>query len=280
MKKIAEGKTKIIWSIPGVEDKVIIENKPFLTAGDGVKRDFLEEKEIYATKTTCNCFLLLKTKRIPTHFIEKIDEKRFKAIKLQMIPIELVARRIATGSYLKRHPEVKEGEVFKDLVVEFFLKDDARHDPLMIWNKNSNNFELYDTKKPLKEGYIGKLFSDNLLIPKSLEEVNYLITLTKKVFIILEKAWRNENVTLVDLKIECGKDKNGVIRVGDVIDNDSWRIWLGGDKSQMKDKQVYRDLKKMTPEARENLKRNYAWVAEKTEKFLGQSPKNQNKKVA
>ena len=89
-----------------MEDKVIIENKLFLTAGDGVKRDFLEEKGIYATKTTCNCFLLLKTKRISTHFIEKIDEKRFKAIKLQMIPIEF-------EKFLGQSPKTKRKKLHK-----------------------------------------------------------------------------------------------------------------------------------------------------------------------
>lgn len=264
MKKLKEGKTKIIWEIS--ETEVLIENKPVLTAGNGLKRDVLEDKDIFATTTTCNCFRLLNKKGIPTHFIEQVDERRFKAYKVQMIPIELVARRIATGSYLKRYPRVKEGTVFKEVIVEFFLKDDARHDPLMIWNEKKSCFELYDAKKPLTEGYLEDLSPDYPLVPKTSEEVQYLTELTKKVFLILEEAWAKQNVTLVDLKIECG-NVAGQIVIADVIDNDSWRIWPGGIKAQMKDKQVYRDLAKMTPKAREILRENYAWVAEATKKF-------------
>ncbi|MEK7634313.1 MAG: phosphoribosylaminoimidazolesuccinocarboxamide synthase, partial [Patescibacteria group bacterium] len=58
------------------------------------------------------------------------------------------------------------------------------------------------------------------------------------------------------------------IVVADVIDNDSWRIWPKGDKSQMLDKQIYRDASEMTDEARDILKRNYAQVAEMTGRFL------------
>ena len=194
-----------------------------------------------------------------------------------MIPIELVARRIAYGSYLKRHPGVKEGTRFERLRLEMFLKDDARHDPLMVWNEDaldpgSRNafgaFFLYDAKKPKKQGLIGgPLPRDGFpLVPETHTEVKKLLQLTSRTFRVLEKAWDEQGVDLVDLKIECGYGPDGMLIVGDVIDNDSWRIWPDGDKSQMKDKQVYRDA----PDAAKvmaDLKNNYQWVAEATSRF-------------
>lgn len=265
-KIIAEGKTKIIWSIQGVSDEVLIESKDQITAGDGVKRDIIESKGILSNKTTCNCFRLLNLKGVPTHFIKEINERIFRAYFLSMIPTEFVIRRIATGSYLKRNLEIMEGTIFEQLVTEFFLKDDARHDPMMIWNDRKQHFELYDAKLPIKYGYLGKLESSE--IPKTLKEVEQLRDISVRVFLILEEAWEKLNVSLVDLKIECGYDASGKILVGDVIDNDSWRIWPGGDKTQMKDKQVYRDLKSTTPEALNAIKKNYVWVAEATSKFI------------
>ncbi len=269
--KLTEGKTKIIWRTDD-PNKVIIENKSILTKGDGAVSLVLENKDVYSTETTSNCFLLLNKKGILTHFIKRFDKNSFVAFLLKMIPIEIVIRRIAFGSILKRNPTLKEGTFFEDLIVEFFLKNDPLHDPIMIWNEEKQCFELFDAKKPISsESYLGEISSKNIpLLPKNKEEVEKIFNIAKNVFLILEKAWRMLNVTLVDLKIECGyfPERRDLIVVGDVIDNDSKRIWEKGDKKLMKDKQVFRDLTEITEENKRKILENYAWVANQTKKFL------------
>lgn len=188
--KIADGKTKIIWSIPGTNE-VLIESKDDITAGDGVKHDILKNKGAVSTETTSNCFRLLHAAGVKTHFIEQMDERTFRARRVQMIPIELVARRIATGSLLKREPSVEEGTIFETLVLEFFYKDDALHDPLMVWNTKKGCFQLHDAKRPVEEGYLSDLPQDVIMTPSgpiNAQLRQRLQRIAHEVFVILEKT--------------------------------------------------------------------------------------------
>lgn len=90
----------------------------------------------------------------------------------------------------------------------------------------------------------------------------------QKLFGVLETAWSKLDVTLVDLKIEFGRDTAGNLLVADVIDNDSWRLWPDGDKNRMLDKQVYRNLQKVTQEDLQGVADRYALVADLTGKLL------------
>lgn len=232
---LCEGKTKKIWRYPATTADVLVESKDDVTAGDGIRREQFEGKGAYSNYTAIKCFELLTAHGIPNHFIDRVNDRAFHARELRMIPIEVVTRRIATGSYLKRHLDVEEGERFDPPVVEFFDKNDARHDPLIIYDFVSRCILLFDAKKPLAEGLLEELPM------ASRGEVLFFtercIELAERTFSVLEKAWADQDVTLVDLKIECGHDvTSGKIVVGDVITNDEWRIWPGGEKKRQLDK--------------------------------------------
>jgi len=244
-RKLAEGKTKIIYEHPEKQDLVYIVHKDGLSAGDGARRNTLPGKGALACRTTSNVFYLLEEEGIATHYVGMVGDNINIVSRCSMIPLEVVMRRIAAGSYIRRNPEVAEGTRFDPTLVEFFFKDDARHDPLVT------EAEILD---------MGVATQDEI---EAMREVG------RRVFVILEGAWAALDVALVDCKIEFGRAADdGRLLVADVIDNDSWRIWPGGDKDRMLDKQVYRNMPEVTDERLADLLQKYAQVAELTDKFV------------
>uniref|UniRef100_A0AC34GR09 PurE domain-containing protein n=1 Tax=Panagrolaimus sp. ES5 TaxID=591445 RepID=A0AC34GR09_9BILA len=262
-KLLAEGKTKQIFSHPADDENgaklVLVRSRDTLTAFNAKRKDEVEGKAEYATKTTINVFKYLNELGCPTHFIrEGENDTEFIAQDCAMIPIEWVARRIATGSYLKRNPGVPEGFVFKPLKIETFFKDDENDDPQ--WSDE----QLLSAKFEFNKRKLTKV------------EISWMKRLTDAIFCVLEKAWRNVGCALVDMKVEFGVTSLGQIVLADVIDNDSWRVWPGGDKRLQLDKQFYRDLKEVTSDALAELKKNYEKVSELTKEFI---PKSRNSRL-
>jgi phosphoribosylaminoimidazole-succinocarboxamide synthase len=241
--KLAEGKTKIIYVHPHDPTLALMRHKDSISAGDGARRNVIEGKGALSGRTTANVFALLNRHGIATHFVDSPAPTEMVVRRCEMIPLEVVMRRLATGSYLRRHPEVAEGTRFDPPLVEFFLKDDARHDPQI------------SPEEIVTQGIATSA------------EVEHCIAEGRRVFQTLESAWAEQDVTLVDLKIEFGRDANGALLVADVIDNDSWRIWPGGEKSRMLDKQVYRNMQEVTGAGLEAVRQRYEIVAEMTERW-------------
>ena len=242
--KLAEGKTKVIYAFPGKDHLVYMLHKDGITAGDGARRNELPGKGILACRTNSNVFYLLELEGIRTHYIGMVAPNINLVNRCTMVPLEVVMRRIATGSYLKRVLGSSEGDRFDPVLVETFLKDDARHDPQVT------DAEIQD---------LGLATAD---------EIAFMHETGRRVFEILEREWAAQDVTLVDCKIEFGRDQNGRLMVADVIDNDSWRIWPGGDKNKMLDKQIYRNMPEVTDERLRELLIKYQQVADLTDQFV------------
>ncbi|XP_005105196.1 multifunctional protein ADE2 [Aplysia californica] len=246
--KVIEGKTKIVYDLVDHPGKVLVESKDRITAGDGARANDMEGKAKISTATATSIFQLLNNAGIKTHFIQPEGERSFVAYKCHMIPIEWVTRRIATGSFLKRNVGVPEGYRFNPPKLETFFKDDENHDPQ--WS--------FEQCLAYGKSFGGVLIGRN--------ELQIMEKMTVTIFEILEKAWASLDCSLVDMKIEFGvKDGTDEIILGDIIDSDSWRLWPSGDKRLMKDKQVYRNLKEVTAESLDMVKRNFEWVAERVQ---------------
>ncbi|XP_058154045.1 bifunctional phosphoribosylaminoimidazole carboxylase/phosphoribosylaminoimidazole succinocarboxamide synthetase isoform X5 [Dasypus novemcinctus] len=250
-KKLYEGKTKEIYELLDSPGKVLLQSKDQITAGNAARKDQLEGKAAISNKITSCVFQLLQEAGIKTAFTRKCGETAFIAPRCEMIPIEWVCRRIATGSFLKRNPGVKEGYKFYPPKVEMFFKDDANNDPQ--WSE--------------EQLIAAKFCFAGLVIGQT--EVDIMSHATQAIFEILEKSWLSQNCALVDMKIEFGVNiTSKEIVLADVIDNDSWRLWPSGDRSQQKDKQLYRDLKEVTPEGLQMVKKNFEWVADRIQLLL------------
>jgi phosphoribosylaminoimidazole-succinocarboxamide synthase len=243
--EIARGKTKVLYENPGQPHQLVVAQTDSISAGDGARRNEIAGKGRLAAQTTARVFRLLNLCGLPTHYLtggEDDDSNEMVVRRANMIPLEVVTRGVAAGSFAKRNPGVQRGTLLVPRVIEFFLKDDAQHDPMI---------------------------SPDQIVARSIaapQEIGIMTELARLTFDILSHAWRKRDVLLVDLKIEFGRlaggENQGQLVIADVIDNDSWRIWPQGREELMLDKQMYRNLQTVDEAALEEVKRAYERVAD------------------
>ncbi len=243
--EIARGKTKVLYENPGQPHQLVVAQMDNISAGDGARRHQIAGKGRLAAQTTARVFRLLNLCGLPTHYLnggEDDDDNEMVVRRANMIPLEVVTRGVAAGSFVKRNPSVARGALLVPRVIEFFFKDDAAHDPMITPDQ---------------------IVARGLATP---QEVGIMTELARLTFDILSHAWRKRDVLLVDLKIEFGRlaggEAQGQLVIADVIDNDSWRIWPQGREELMLDKQIYRNFAAVDDEALENVKRAYERVAD------------------
>ncbi len=274
-KVVAEGKTKRV-RLTGSPHEVVLESVDALTSGDAANRAEIPEIAKYKTSQTVRVFRLLNKVGIPNAFIRQEGAREIRCHYCDMIPLELVIRRYAWGSSLKRQPELvisdTEARRFDTPSWEFFHKNSvvlppSVHAPALIpegearkrflgedgWPPNvftdplielGDRWRLYPAKEPSAAAPV-LMEIEPLLSPPEVDTV--VTSLMLPTFEALEKAWSTIRIeqgpiVLVDLKIEVGRRRSdGELVVADVIDNDSWRIWPGGDPRNQLDKQSFRD---------------------------------------
>ena len=267
---VIEGKTKKIYRIVGEGDLVTVMSKDDITAGDGAKHDIIPDKGRLATKTTCNVFRLLKACGLPVAFQQQDSPTSFIAPNCTMLPYEVVVRREAHGSYLKRSPHLAKGQLFPKLLVEFFLKTKDKNwkgkpliadDPLMSYEDGDTKIKLYNPARPIlgQEPFLVLDAKDVFSRDAEWKIFPDMRRIARHAFLVLEKAWALQGGRLVDFKVEFGFDGKGNLLLADVIDNDSWRVLENGAYI---DKQVYRD-----GGALDDVAAKYRQVADITDQF-------------
>ncbi len=214
-KLLYEGKAKKIW-LTDDKNLLISEFKDDLTAGNGVKKSSEEGKGALNNKISTVLFKLLNSKGIPTHFIEQLDDNHMLHKKTDVIKIEVIVRNIATGS-LSRNLGIEDGKELPFTLVEFDYKND----------------ELGDPKLNDQHCIILELVRDS-------DELDYIRYMARKINRILREFYAKKDLTLVDFKLEFGRDIDDNIILIDELSPDNFRLWDSKSGEKM-DKDRFRE---------------------------------------
>lgn len=192
------GKAKTVYTTDD-PDKLILLFRNDTSAFDGEKIEKLDRKGM--VNNYFNAFIMqaLEKAGIPTHFESVLSDQEAVVKKLDMIPVECVVRNIAAGSIVRRLG-VQDGMELNPPTFEFFLKNDALHDPMI------NDYHIESFKWATKD------------------EVAKMKELTFKVNDVLKKLFLDAGMLLVDYKLEFGRYKGG-LRLGDEFSPDGCRLW-------------------------------------------------------
>ena len=208
-----EGKAKQVFATDNA-GVVMVHYKDDATAGDGAKKGTIQDKGVVNNILSNALMQKIEKKGIPTHFIEQINERDTFVKKVDIIPLEVIIRNIAAGSFSRRMG-VSEGTELKCPILEFSYKDDDLHDPLI------NHYYA---------------LALDIATQDEIDKItDYAFKINDNLSAILDKA----NIILVDFKLEFGKTSDGDIILADEISPDTCRFW---DKSTRKslDKDLFR----------------------------------------
>ena len=211
--KIYEGKAKILYKAEDPQH-IIQYFKDDATAFNNIKKDNIRGKGLLNNLISEHIMLCLKKNNINTHFIKRLDERNQLVEKLTIIPLEVIVRNQAAGSICKRLA-ITEGKKFNNPIIEFCYKDDSLNDPL-INDDHIINMQILEQS-----------------------EIDYIKEVTLQINKILIAEFQAINISLIDFKIEFGKNQHGKIILGDEISPDSCRLWDIDSKEKM-DKDRFR----------------------------------------
>ncbi|MCM3693336.1 phosphoribosylaminoimidazolesuccinocarboxamide synthase [Neobacillus niacini] len=215
-----EGKAKRIFRTDD-EQTVLIEYKDSATAFNGQKKADITGKGRLNNEITSLLFLKLNENGIPSHFVKRISETEQLVKRVNIIPLEVVVRNVAAGSFSKRLG-IEEGKALTKPLVEFYLKNDDLGDPILTTD------HIYELNIATKE------------------ELTILKEKALKINTVLSSFFAELGINLIDFKLEFGKDHEGQILLADEISPDTCRLWDKKTNEKL-DKDVFRrDLGSLT----------------------------------
>lgn len=197
--ELYRGKAKTVFATDDPE-RLILEFRNDTSAFDGERIEQLDRKGMVNNKFNNFIMAKLESAGIPTQLDKVLSDNESLVKKLKMIPVECVVRNISAGS-LCRRLGVEEGMDLTPPTFEFFLKNDALHDPMI----NESHIMTF-----------GWATAEQL---ERMKELTYLVNST------LQAMFDDAGLLLVDSKLEFGVDADGEVILGDEFTPDGCRLW-------------------------------------------------------
>lgn len=212
LEQLYEGKAKKVFKTD-VEDYLIVSYKDDATAFNGLKKGTISGKGEINNLMSNQLFQYLEKNGISTHFVETIDERDTVVKSVDIVPLEVIVRNVAAGSFSKRLG-VEEGLEFEQPTVEFSYKNDDLGDPLI-----NDSFAI-------------------ALKLASQDEIDKIKEMALKINDLLKAYFIERNIKLIDFKLEFGRFHGNII-LADEISPDTCRLW-DKDTNQKLDKDRFR----------------------------------------
>ena len=209
--EILKGKVKTVFATSH-PDKILIQYENRVTAGNGKKELVVEGKGKVCLNISALLFQELEKNGISTHYLDTFPERIMSCKRVDIIPIEVVVRNIAAGSIV-RETTIEEGRIINWPLVEFYLKDDERDDPLLT--------------------------EDRIKLMGYGSDLNILTHQAREINALLQGIFREIGITLVDFKLEFGYDSEGNLILADELSPDGMRLWKEETKESY-DKDLFR----------------------------------------
>ncbi len=209
---------------------LIVSYKDDATAFNGQKRGTIEGKGIINNRMSNRLMRLLEKQGVPTHFVEELSERDTLVKKVGIIPLEVIVRNIAAGSF-SRNYGVVEGTPLLSPTLEFSYKNDSLGDPLI------NGSHVLGLGLATRE------------------ELVTIRNLALRIDEILKHFWASCGVTLVDFKLEFGRLPDGTVILADEISPDTCRLWDSATGQKLDKDRFRRDLGGVEEAYREIMER-------------------------
>ena len=194
-----EGKAKRVFATDR-PDQVLVEFKNDATAFNAQKKAQLEDKGRLNCQISARLFELLEAQGVPTHYLGLAGDTWMVVQRVEVIPLEVVLRNIATGSLCKQTP-LQEGTPIDPALLDLYYKDDALGDPLLT---------------EARVRLLGIIDGARL---SAIEQ------LARRINGVLQPFFNGLELQLVDFKLELGLNPAGELLLADEISPDTCRFW-------------------------------------------------------